>query len=140
MANRDRLQGRMGTKGHYIIQKGSALEGHRGPKEIVYGNIMDVVAYMVEQGRFFGEWVGTSPEQATNPNNARIEPAMQGDTIEGLELQINSIEGGRLCADVACIDERQYLDPLRSREGYRTALSVIRYDRALDDAITGLWS
>tara|TARA_Y100000310_G_C20344162_1_gene651230 strand:+ start:248 stop:712 length:465 start_codon:yes stop_codon:yes gene_type:complete len=119
-ASRNELVSALPGDGYFIFYDNSESEG-RGPNLVMKGSALDILAWSIEEERFFGDYVPKDENQAKNCNNSRLTKI----TEEGYEFN-GSIKltpkKEQLVPEVIKIAPREYLEDLRSKEGFvRTA-------------------
>ncbi|MBI2044282.1 hypothetical protein HYT24_02880 [Candidatus Pacearchaeota archaeon] len=133
--NNKNLAGLMAGEHHFLIGGESSDETSRyKPWLLRRGWAIDILADRMEGGEAFALYIGGSPNQATNPNIFKLVPfnrqgltvlpsynrTIDTDALSKMDFSETETETGTgLVIKVPSIQQRSYMDLLRTSEGFR---------------------
>jgi len=135
--NFEKLRGAMPSEKYFFIYGRSIGERESADPKIAIGSAVDVLADLIEKEHFFGWMVPNEVSQATNPNNIKMNLLKNGDDVYG-NFKIKLLKNGLFVA-ADKVDKRDYLDVLRTAEGFKQAAELLGIEEELEKIVSTIY-
>ena len=112
-SNLEHLAGALKDPGYFTRQGVSFSEMHREPDTTVRGYAIDVLADMIETGKFFGWEISENWRQGSNMNVSTVRQVTRGQQVSNLvgTIQYQGV-------DIEEIPMKDYINALRTYPGF----------------------
>ena len=133
VSNSNKLKKIMPKENYFLIYgRRSTSERTYANSEIYHGHAIDILAELIEKDKFFGWWISEEVDQADRSDNLKIKVIKEGEEITwtytakftegGLKLWIPGLE----------VKQKQYMNPIRTREGFVGVTSILGLEGDLE--------
>lgn len=113
--------------GFYKLRGNTLEDCSRSEDKIVFGNSADIIANSIEKEDFFGYHVPKNFTRASDFLNAELIPLFPGYKVK---------EGGLI---VGAVEPKQYLEKIKTPEGFRNILNSIENKDNLEKSLLNLF-
>jgi len=113
----------MPSDNYFLVLGATANEFERKPNYIKFGSLVDVIADTIQKCKFAGWYCTAGVNTITNPNHAQFRLLKNNSDIENIRGKVQ-IENGILKIHEK-IDRLEYLDDLRTKEGFKQVASIL---------------
>jgi hypothetical protein len=128
--NFESLEGAMPNENYFLIRGASTDEHSYDEPRIAIGTAIDILADTIEKRKFFGYFISEEVSSADASGNAGLQLLRTGDDIHG-KFEIKLLENGLFVA-AERIDKKDYLNVLRTSEGFKQAAELLGIEKNLE--------
>ena len=134
-----RIENIMPEKRYILTNPGSGLSSKN--RRFVHGTGIDVLADMIENKEFFGDYVSHTPEQADNCNNGGFSSLGSNpiDVFPNTAFKVRTTPRG-LIVVTESVPEKSYLANLRTKEGFIGAAELLGFEDGVEERAKLIYS